>query len=832
MRKDKRTFKALSHKSKRIFYEGTIASLFIIAVCISLLADISIITLPYWLSHQFSDAEGLLLTLFSVQASISTLGIALVSIITGFTSETIYGISISRYITRIKPVFFTHNRLIILNLLFIMANYIATSFGCFNVSVALFSASILITILLAAEVFIIFLGKDAVSLEIQHYILENYSISVLNDLSKEILKSIEIGDSFTTKQDCDVLIEILRREAHKTNFTPSEITNQISNIVSDSFEKLTYLHNSLKSSTYLSFICDLYDVANERETAPLRLQIWPQIDEPFFRALGDLQFEQLRDEYPHLKLHSKVYKNLVGASADDIKTSTLSHYLGWVYYALFSGSRDFLEKESSRLKESLFRHAYFYLVGNKTFSYELKETSLVDLCYLNKAAIDLGDTQSLTKHYFNNFKYSNHDAEDVSCLISIIYLYYLSCRESAVKGKALQQNAQELLDKNKSIITTFLDHNLSLATVTSSQYSFIQSLLNRWEYMEEGCAKWMIIDSVVADFFILAGLFRYWDRKDIFDIINAVVQTSTFSFYSRYFPDSKFQPLRSMASEFVKMFFPYMSDEMVLEKLYLLKDIFDEKYKTETLIEGAENSITQEQLNKLSADVMAEINSIVGRCPLLKSFGYYEETDTIIENNDILLASTVIPNFILQDNDYMRFLREYLEYRILSAFFGSFKEYLTIRALDYECADKQETLIRLLNESGVNANIVASSRDVFWEERHRELLKEYTEKMAKIKLPDNANGCYLMDSTLVRFLLHDIEVKFEDLTWEEIEQDCNKTDDGKFEFKVTNNLYVPFEKEELQEHFAKTRKKLLVYGSIKYKQPSSSVGVGIEIVYK
>ena len=832
MSKDKRAFGTLSHRSKRMLYECIFVIILVVVLCISFLADISIITLPSWLSHQFSDVEGLLLTLFTVQASISTLGIALVSIITGITSETIYGISISRYITKIKPVFFTHNRLIISNLLIIMANYIAISFMCFNVSVAFFSASILITILLAAEVFIIFLGKDAIALEIQHYILENYSTTILNDLSKEILKSIEIGSSFVTKQDCNMLLEILRSEATKTDFTSSEITDHISNIVSDSFEKITYLHNSSKSSDFLLFICNLYDVANERESAPLRLQIWPQIDESFFRALGDLQFEQLRDEYPHLKLHSRVYKNLVGAPADDIKTSSLSRYMGWVYYALFSDSRDFLEKESSRLKESLFRHAYFYLVGNKAFSPELKEASLIDFCYLNKAAIDLGDIQTLTKQYFNHFKYSNHDSEDVSCLISIIYLYYLSCREHAVKGKALQQNAQELLDKNKGIISTFLNHNLSLLTVTSSYYSFIQSLLNRWEYMEEENAKWMIIDSVVADFFILTGLFRYWDRKSILDIVNVIIPESMFSFYSRYFPDSEFKSLRSMASEFVKLFFPYIPEEMVLEKLYLLKDIFDEKYKTEAIMEGTENSITPEQLEKLSADVIAEMDSIVGRYPLLKSFGYYEETDTIIEKNNILLANIMIPNFLLQDNDYMRFLRDHLQYRALSVFFGSFKENITIKSLDYECANKQEALIKLLQESGVNADLIASSRDVFWEEREKTLLKDYTEKMSKAKLPDNANSCYLLNSKLVRFLLHDIEVKFEDLTWEEIEQDCHKTDDGKYEFNVTNNLYIPFEKKELQKHYAKTRKKLLVYGSVKYKQPSQKIGVGIEITYK
>ena len=46
----------------------------------------------------------------------------MVSIINGSTDETIYGISITRYITKIKPVFFAHKRLIILDILSIMQN--------------------------------------------------------------------------------------------------------------------------------------------------------------------------------------------------------------------------------------------------------------------------------------------------------------------------------------------------------------------------------------------------------------------------------------------------------------------------------------------------------------------------------------------------------------------------------------------------------------------------------------------------------------------------------------------------------------------------------------
>lgn len=832
MKKLKTMYGDLSHKTKRVICESAVAVVLVIMIFISFLADISAISFPRWLLHKFSDEEGLLLTLFTVQASVSTLGIALVSIIAGFTSETIYGISTSRYITNIKPAFFTHNRLIILNLLIVIANYFAVSFLCFNVSVAFFSASVVITIFLAAELFIIFLGKDSITAEIQQYILENYSVSVLNDLNQELLKSIETGNSFITKQDCDILLAILTREVEKSNYGPTEITERMVNIVSDSFEKVSHLRNSLKSTNYLQFICDFYDAANAREESPLRISLWPQIDTAFFHVLEDLQYEQLRDEYPHLKLHSKIYKNLVGASTEEIKSSALSHYLGWIYYALFADSNFFSEKENTRLKESLFRYAYFHVVGNSRFSAELKEVALVDLCYLNKAAIDTGDIHTLTNQYLREFKYSHNDTRDISCLITVIYLYYLSCRENLVKGKALQKNAEELLKQNQSIISNFLSHNLSLSEIDPTHYVFIQSLLNRWEYMEEENVKYMIIDSVVADFFILTALFRYWDRKEVADIVGVVVSTSTFSFYNRYFPDTKFQSLRNMATEFARRFFPYMQDEMIIKKLYLLKDIFDEKYRTETIVEGTENAITPDQLEKLSTDTIAEINALLDRYPLLKSFGCCEEAGTIIERKNILLANIVIPNFVLQDNDYMRHLRSYLEYCVLATFFGAFKDYIDLQSLDYECTEKQETLIRLLKESGIDADLVAGSRDVFWEERDRNLLKRSTEKMNRVELPNNANCYYLIDSKLVSFILHGIKIKFEDLTWEEIKQDCRATDDGKFEFNVTNDLYVPFERADLQEHYYRTRKRLLIYGSIKYKQPSTPIGVGIEVKYQ
>ena len=46
--------------------------------------------------------------LFSVQATVVTLSIAIVALISGLATKTYYGISVTKYISTLKPVIFKH----------------------------------------------------------------------------------------------------------------------------------------------------------------------------------------------------------------------------------------------------------------------------------------------------------------------------------------------------------------------------------------------------------------------------------------------------------------------------------------------------------------------------------------------------------------------------------------------------------------------------------------------------------------------------------------------------------------------------------------------------
>lgn len=162
---------------------------------LSFLADIGIFPVPNIFALNIKDTEGLFFTLFTVQASVSTVSIAIVSIITGLINEYILGISVSGFITHLKPKIFKHNRLIIMSLIITFLNYICLSFGLFNLCIALFSICIFITILLVREICVVFLGKHNIRSQIEDFVINNYNTDILNNLHSELLSSIETGNT-------------------------------------------------------------------------------------------------------------------------------------------------------------------------------------------------------------------------------------------------------------------------------------------------------------------------------------------------------------------------------------------------------------------------------------------------------------------------------------------------------------------------------------------------------------------------------------------------------------------------------------------------------------
>ena len=116
--------------------------------------------------------KDIMLYVFAAQVTISTFGTVFISILGSITDRKIYGMGISQYIMQERPLIFKHKLITIIQLLLIIFSYIFMSLDKYNILVSIFFISIIISCMMARDIFIIFYGDEYIRKEIHEYMLE------------------------------------------------------------------------------------------------------------------------------------------------------------------------------------------------------------------------------------------------------------------------------------------------------------------------------------------------------------------------------------------------------------------------------------------------------------------------------------------------------------------------------------------------------------------------------------------------------------------------------------------------------------------------------------
>lgn len=820
--------KRLSKKNKRVFLEILVISLFLVIVVASLLTDCAVLHIPDFFKLSVKDVENLFFTLFAVQASVSTMSIAVVSIITGLANEYVLGMSISSYIMHHKPVILKHNRLIMTNLSLCVCNYIFLACNLFNACIALFVVSMIITILMTREIYVIFLGKNLIREEMQTYICENYNSDILNNLGTEISSAIEIQNSLVIKEDFEAIRKIFETEVERNQYQKTEIVEQLSTIVCNSFEKLSYKHNGQNNNQCLLLICSIYRIANKSAESPLHLDIWDRIVEEFIRSLKDISYEQLKDGFAYYALHKELYKNLKGRTEKEVFSSNLKYYSCWVYSNLIKGDSQLKNSERIDLCESIYEMLSLDLYYSPDLTSEVKTLLIHELCNLHKVMIDNNDCASVKRYFFDKLKYNYEKSEQsIVCVITLIYLYYLSSRESLVEGSTLQENAKAIISENSDSCQYFY-YYFNLNKMSGEQLMFVRTVLHNWEYMNENECKYPVMDKTVDDFFIFSALEMHWNEQPITNILNVISPNSMFSLYARYFPKGEDDSFKKIYSDFICLFAKSRDESSIQEKTDLIRDVLNKRYVLEILEKGETEKITpiqEEELGKIIKSEVEEISTEKLACFSFKN----DSDDNVVEKQDHTIFSCYLYNDFFHNQGLVRDLKEHIVSSVINTFIRSIYANIHTEKISHTDKNKQEKLISSLEELPIHPSVVIGNRTEFWDEEDKNLLKEYTKKMTQINYPGGYNSHFILDEKLVEFCIENIRVEFSDLEWEYIEKKCKPGKDGFVNYNVTNDIYIPFEKTELKNHISKTEKLMTVYGNVKVRLSSDKVGAGIII---
>ena len=94
------------------------------------------------------------------------------------------------------------------------------------------------------------------------------------------------------------------------------------------------------------------------------------------------------------------------------------------------------------------------------------------------------------------------------------------------------------------------------------------------------------------------------------------------------------------------------------------------------------------------------------------------------------------------------------------------------------------------------------------------------------------NYFFLLNSKFIEFKYEDIRVEYRNLRWDEIEKKYCKYDENKnVLFNVTNDLYIPMNRDQIINYINNTRKVIEVYANVRYRFNGEKVGVGMGIKY-
>ena len=98
------------------------------------------------------DYSSITLAVITVQATVATLVITILSLMANKMDAAYMGVSINDFLLNIKPWVFKQKRIIILEIALIVLNVFLQIFGCFNVVIAVFVAAMILMIISIQEI--------------------------------------------------------------------------------------------------------------------------------------------------------------------------------------------------------------------------------------------------------------------------------------------------------------------------------------------------------------------------------------------------------------------------------------------------------------------------------------------------------------------------------------------------------------------------------------------------------------------------------------------------------------------------------------------------------
>ena len=129
-----------------------------------------------------------------------------------------------------------------------------------NLCIAILAVSVVIAILLVADVYIIFRGTINMRADIRDYVINNYDVRRITDIKNELINAIEVDSTLTIEYICSVIKDIFEIEVRKQK-RDNETIDMIEKVISEAFAKIVKQHNSYRTNNMMKLVYNVYCIA-------------------------------------------------------------------------------------------------------------------------------------------------------------------------------------------------------------------------------------------------------------------------------------------------------------------------------------------------------------------------------------------------------------------------------------------------------------------------------------------------------------------------------------------------------------------------------------------
>lgn len=435
--------------------------------------------------------------------------------------------------------------------------------------------------------------------------------------------------------------------------------------------------------------------------------------------------------------------------------------------------------------------------------------------------IDNNEKDLLNNLFFKKIDniYNSNDTKYIEYVfIIIIYIYYLIEFEDLI-DKKFRGDIVDLVNHNKDYICDFLICNCNFK-FNKININNIKMILSRWEKMPEEEAKCMIMDNVIEKFILLYILERNWSSEDLISELRTLVEGNEFSISSDL--DNRNNIVQLYLKFNILFFKKEITTEEAEDKINMLKYAINILYKESELKKSKKEIKTEEEYDIIKSSIRDK--TIEKFNEKLENFNNKINSKIFYENIQLLNLYT-ITDFL--DEDGINRIIEFNQSSIIRYIVYIISEKL--QKEDVSRSDKN-LLVRffeLYNNIGFKTDTLIGYRDYFYGINDIDKFKEFEQNKIKLKSSNSKNCIITIDSSKFYFNVNKVLVQIKNIDIDEVCKELDLNENGEYLYNITNDIYIPFTKDELKIYLDNKKRNVTINAEIEYGFKDEYIGSGI-----